>query len=167
MSKSGVEAYIYLDFYSDEIYTEDEINKITGVDCSKATFESPLIVKPNQINGVSFTVATEDAENIRHRIFPIILSEIYDADRVEFEPCSDMKVMIEVFRHGTRPQFFTVRKRMPYYLQFVVSEDKEMARRIFNFTMIGAIKGRRNLDLDFEFIENVGRILITQLDGRM
>lgn len=42
MPKSGVEAYIYLDFYSDEIYTEDEINKITGVDCSKATFESPL-----------------------------------------------------------------------------------------------------------------------------
>lgn len=25
MPKSGVEAYIYLDFYSDEIYTEDEI----------------------------------------------------------------------------------------------------------------------------------------------
>ena len=164
MPKSGVEAYIYLDFYSDEIYTEDEINKITGVDCSKATFESPLIVKPNQINGVSFTVATEDAENIRHRIFPI-LSEIYNADRVEFEPCSDMKVMIEVFRHGTRPQFFAVRKRMPYYLQFVVSEDKEMARRIFNSTMGYAIKGRRNLD--FEFIENVGRILITPLDGRM
>lgn len=163
MSKSGVEAYIYLDFYSDEIYTEDEINKITGVDCSKATFESPLVVKPNQINGVSFAVATEDAENIRHRIFPIL--ETYNADRVEFEPCSDMKVMIEVFRHGTRPQFFTVRKRMPYYLQFVVSEDKEMARRIFNSTMGRAIKGRRNLD--FEFIENVGRILITPLDGRM
>ena len=72
MHKSGVEAYIYLDFYSDEIYTEDEINKITGVDCSKATFESPLIVKPNQINGVSFTVATEDAENIRHSILPIL-----------------------------------------------------------------------------------------------
>lgn len=50
MPKSGVEAYIYLDFYSDEIYTEDEINKITRVDCSKATFESPLVVKPNQIN---------------------------------------------------------------------------------------------------------------------
>ena len=76
-----------------------------------------------------------------------------------------MKVMIEVFRHGTRPQFFAVRKRMPYYLQFVVSEDKEMARRIFNSTMGRAIKGRRNLD--FEFIENVGRILITPLDGRM
>lgn len=45
MSKSGVEAYIYLDFYSDEIYTEDEINKITEVDCSKATFESLTILK--------------------------------------------------------------------------------------------------------------------------
>lgn len=36
--KSGVEAYIYLDFYSNEFYTEDEINKMTGVDCSYATF---------------------------------------------------------------------------------------------------------------------------------
>lgn len=139
MSKSGVEAYIYLDFYSDEIYTEDEINKITGVDCSKATFESPLIVKPNQINGVSFTVATEDAENIRHRVFPI-LSEIYNADKVEFEPCNEMEVMIDVFRHGGKPEFFGVRKRMPYYLQFVVSEDREMAKRIFNSTMYHAIK---------------------------
>lgn len=164
MPKSGVEAYIYLDFYSNEFYTEDEINKMTGVDCSDATFENPLIVNPNQINGVSFTVATEDAENIRHRIFPI-LSEIYNADRVEFEPCSDMKVMIEVFRHGTRPQFFTVRKRMPYYLQFVVSEDKEMARRIFNSTMYHAIKNSRNLD--FVFTEDVVNVLITPLDGRM
>lgn len=47
MSKSGVEAYIYLDFYADEIYTEDEINKITGVDCNDATVENPLAVKPN------------------------------------------------------------------------------------------------------------------------
>lgn len=164
MPKSRVEAFTYLEFYSDEIYTEDEINKITGVDCSKATFENPLVVKPNQINGVSFTVATEDAENIRHRIFPI-LSEIYNADRVEFEPCSDMKVMIEVFRHGTRPQFFTVRKRMPYYLQFVVSEDKEMARRIFNSTMYHAIKNSRNLD--FVFTEDVVNVLVTPLDGRM
>lgn len=30
MSKSGVEAYIYLDFYADEIYTEDEINKTSA-----------------------------------------------------------------------------------------------------------------------------------------
>lgn len=164
MSKSGVEAYIYLDFYADEIYTEYEINKITGVDCNDATVENPLAVKPNQINGVSFTVATEDAENIRHRVFPI-LSEIYNADKVEFEPCNEMEVMIDVFRHGSKPEFFGVRKRMPYYLQFVVSEDKEMARRIFNSTMGRAIKGRRNLD--FEFIENVGRILITPLDGRM
>lgn len=104
MPKSGVEAYIYLDFYSDEIYTEDEINKITGVDCSKATFESPLIVKPNQINGVSFTVATEDAENIRHRVFPI-LSEIYNADKVEFEPCNEMEVMIDVFRQAVNQSF--------------------------------------------------------------
>lgn len=164
MPKSGVEAYIYLDFYSDEIYTEDEINKITGVDCSKATFESPLIVKPNQINGVSFTVATEDAENIRHRIFPI-LSEIYNADKVEFEPCNEMEVMIDVFRHGIKPEFFGVRKRMPYYLQFVVSEDREMAKRIFNSTMYHAIKNRRNLD--FVFTEDVVNILVTPLDGRM
>lgn len=164
MSKSGVEAYIYLDFYSDEIYTEDEINKITGVDCNDATVENPLAVKPNQINGVSFTVATEDAENIRHRVFPI-LSEIYNADKVEFEPCNEMEVMIDVFRHGSKPEFFGVRKRMPYYLQFVVSEDREMAKRIFNSTMSRAIKGRRNLD--FEFIENAERILITPLDGRM
>lgn len=47
MHKSGVEAFIYLDFYSDEFYTEDEINKITGVDCSNATVENPLTVKPN------------------------------------------------------------------------------------------------------------------------
>lgn len=164
MSKSGVEAYIYLDFYSDEIYTEDEINKITGVDCSKATFESPLIVKPNQINGVSFTVATEDAENIRHRIFPI-LSEIYNADKVEFEPCNEMEVMIDVFRHGNKPEFFGVRKRMPYYLQFVVSEDREMAKRIFNSTMYHAIKNSRNLD--FVFTEDVVNVLVTPLDGRM
>lgn len=164
MSKSGVEAYIYLDFYSDEIYTEDEINKITGVDCSKVTFESPLIVKPNQINGVSFAIAKEDAWSVKHRIFPI-LEEVYNAEGVEFDSCNEMKVIIEVFRHGSKPEFFVVRKRMPYYLQFVVSEDKEMARRIFNSTMGRAIKGRRNLD--FEFIENVGRILITPLDGRM
>lgn len=164
MSKSGVEAYIYLDFYSDEIYTEDEINKITGVDCSKATFESPLIVKPNQINGVSFTVATEDAENIRHRIFPI-LSEIYNADKVEFEPCNEMEVMIDVFRHGSKPKFFGVRKQMPYYLQFVVSEDREMAKRIFNSTMYHAIKNSRNLD--FVFTEDVVNVLVTPLDGRM
>ena len=164
MPKSGVEAYIYLDFYADEIYTEDEINKITGVDCNNATFENPLTVKPSQIKGVAFTVATEDAENIRHRIFPI-LSEIYNADRVEFETCSDMKVMIEIFRHGSKPDFFTVRKRMPYYLQFIVSEDREMARRIFNSTMGRAIKGGRNLD--FTFTENAGRILVTSLDGRV
>lgn len=164
MPKSGVEAYIYLDFYSDEIYTEDEINKITGVDCSKATFESPLIVKPNQINGVSFTVATEDAENIRHRVFPI-LSEIYNADKVEFEPCNEMEVMIDVFRHGGKLEFFGVRKRMPYYLQFVVSEDREMAKRIFNSTMYHAIKNSRNLD--FAFTEDVVNVLVTPLDGRM
>lgn len=165
MSKSGVEAYIYLDFYSDEIYTEDEINKITGVDCSKATFESPLIVKPNQINGVSFTVATEDAENIRHRIFPI-LSEIYNADKVEFEPCNEMEVMIDVFRHGSKPEFFVVRKRMPYYLKFIVSEDTEMAKRIFNSTMSRAIKNIRRR-LDFTFTEDVVNVLVTPLDGRM
>ena len=165
MPKSGVEAYIYLDFYSDEIYTEDEINKITGVDCSKATFESPLIVKPNQINGVSFTVATEDAENIRHRIFPI-LSEIYNADRVEFDSCNEMKVIIEVFRHGSKPEFFVVRKRMPYYLKFIVSEDTEMAKRIFNSTMSRAIKNIRRR-LDFTFTEDVVNVLVTPLDGRM
>ena len=55
MPKSGVEAYIYLDFYSDEIYTEDEINKITGVDCSKATFESPL-QKMLKILGIVFSL---------------------------------------------------------------------------------------------------------------
>ena len=165
MPKSGVEAYIYLDFYSDEIYTEDEINKITGVDCSKATFESPLIVKPNQINGVSFTVATEDAENVKHRIFPI-LQEIYKADEVEFESCNEMKVMIEVFRHGSNPEFFVVRKRMPYYLQFTASEDMEMAKRIFNSTMRDAIKGIRRR-LDFTFTEDVVNILVTPLDGRM
>lgn len=164
MPKSGVEAYVYLDFYSDEIYTEDEINKITGVDCSKATFESPLIVKPNQINGVSFTVATEDAENIRHRISPI-LEEIYNADEIEFESCSEMKVIIEVFRHGSKPKFFVVRKRMPYYLQFIVSEDTEMAKRIFNSTMGHARKTMRNLD--FAFTENVANIIVTPLDGRM
>lgn len=165
MPKSGVEAYIYLDFYSDEIYTEDEINKITGVDCSKATFESPLIVKPNQINGVSFTVATEDAENIRHRVFPI-LSEIYNADKVEFEPCNEMEVMIDVFRHGSKPEFFVVRKRMPYYLKFIVSEDTEMAKRIFNSTMSRAIKNIRRR-LDFTFTEDVVNVLVTPLDGRM
>ena len=164
MSKSGVEAYIYLDFYSDEIYTEDEINKITGVDCSKATFVNPLVVKPNQINGVTFTVATEDAENIKHRIFPI-LEEIYNADRIEFEPSSDMKVVIEVFRHASKPDFFVVRKRMPYCLQFVVSEDADKAKRIFNSTMGNARKTMRNLD--FVFTENVVGILVTPLDGRM
>ena len=45
MSKSGVEAFIYLDFYSDEFYTEDEINKITVVDCSNATVEIPADIK--------------------------------------------------------------------------------------------------------------------------
>lgn len=165
MPKSGVEAYIYLDFYSDEFYTEDEINKMTGVDCSDATFENPLIVNPNQINGVSFTVATEDAENIRHRVFPI-LSEIYNADKVEFEPCNEMKVMIEVFRHGSKQEFFVVRRRMPYYLKFIVSEDTEMARRIFNSTMSRAIKNIRRR-LDFAFTENVVNILVTPLDGRM
>jgi hypothetical protein len=164
MPKSGVEAYIYLDFYSDEIYTEDEINKITGVDCSKATFESPLIVKPNQINGVSFTVATEDAENIRHRVFPI-LSEIYNADKVEFEPCNEMEVMIDVFRSVGIADAFIVRKRMPYYLQFVVSEDTEMAKRIFHSTMYKATKSMRHLG--FAFTENVANILVTPLDGRM
>lgn len=164
MSKSGVEAYIYLDFYADEIYTEDEINKITGVDCNDATAENPLAVKPNQINGISFTVATEDAENIRHRVFPI-LSEIYNADKVEFEPCNEMEVMIDVFRHGSKPEFFGVRKRMPYYLQFVVSEDREMAKRIFNSTMYHAIKNSRNLD--FVFTEDVVNVLVTPLDGRM
>lgn len=165
MRKSGVEAYIYLDFYSNEFYTEDEINKITRVDCSKATFENPLVVKPNQINGVSFAVATEDAENIKHRIFPI-LEEVYNADRVEFEPASDMKVIIEVFRHATKPQFFAVRKRMPYYLQFIVSEDTEMARRIFNSTMSRAIKNIRRR-LDFVFTEDTVNMLVTPLDGRM
>lgn len=164
MSKSGVEAYIYLDFYSDEIYTEDEINKITGVDCSKATFESPLIVKPNQINGVSFTVATEDAENIRHRIFPI-LSEIYNADRVEFGSCDEMETMLDVFRSVGIADAFIVRKRMPYYLQFVVSEDTEMAKRIFHSTMYKATKSMRHLG--FAFTENVANILVTPLDGRM
>lgn len=164
MPKSGVEAYIYLDFYSDEIYTEDEINKITRADCSKATLENPLIVKTNQINGVSFAVATEDAENIKHRIFPI-LEEIYNADRVEFEPSSDMKVVIEVFRHGSKPDFFVVRKRMPYYLQFIVSEDTEMAKRIFNSTMGNARKTMRNLD--FVFTEDTVNMLVTSLDGRM
>lgn len=163
MPKSGVEAYIYLDFYSDEIYTEDEINKITGVDCSKATFESPLIVKPNQINGVSFTVATEDAENIKHRIFSIL--ETYNADRVEFEPCRDLKVIIEVFRHGGKPEFFVVRKRMPYYLQFIVPTDTEMAKRIFNSTMGNARKTMRHLD--FVFTDDTMNMLVTPLDGRM
>lgn len=165
MPKSGVEAYIYLDFYSDEIYTEDEINKITGTDCSKATFENPLVVKPNQINGVTFAVATEDAENIRHRISPI-LEEIYNADEIEFESCNEMKVMIEVFRHGSKPEFFVVRKRMPYYLKFIVSEDTEMAKRIFNSTMSRAIKNIRRR-LDFTFTEDVVNILVTPLDGRM
>lgn len=165
MSKNGVEAFIYLEFYSDEFYTEDEINKITGVDCGKATFENPLVVKPNQINGVSFTVATEDAENIKHRIFPI-LKEIYNADEIEFESSSDMKVMIEVFRHGSKPEFFVVRKRMPYYLRFIVSEDTEMAKRIFNSTMDRAIKNIRRRS-DFVFTEDVIGILVTPLDGRM
>ena len=164
MSKSGVEAYIYLDFYSDEIYTEDEINKITGVDCSKATFESPLIVKPNQINGVTFTIATEDAENVRHRVFPILL-EIYNADRVEFGSCDEMETMLDVFRSVGIADAFIVRKRMPYYLQFVVSEDTEMAKRIFHSTMYKATKSMRHLG--FAFTENVANILVTPLDGRM
>lgn len=164
MPKSGVEAYIYLDFYSNEFYTEDEINKMTGVDCSDATFENPLIVNPNQINGVSFAIAKEDAWNVKHRIFPI-LEEVYNAEGVEFEPCNEMEVMIDVFRHGSKPEFFGVRKRMPYYLQFVVSEDREMAKRIFNSTMYHAIKNRRNLD--FVFTEDVVNILVTPLDGRM
>lgn len=165
MSKSGVEAYIYLDFYSDEIYTEDEINKITGVDCSKATFESPLIVNPNQINDITFAVVTEDAENVKHRIFTI-LQEVYNADEVEFESCNEMKVVIEVFRHGSNLDFFVVRKRMPYYLQFIVSEDTEMAKRIFNSTMSGAIKGIRRR-LDFTFTEDVVNVLVRPLDREM
>lgn len=164
MSKSGVEAYIYLDFYSDEIYTEDEINKITGVDCSKATVENPLTVKPNQINGVTFTIATEDAENVRHRVFPI-LSEIYNADRVEFGSCDEMETMLDVFRSVGIADAFIVRKRMPYYLQFVVSEDTEMAKRIFHSTMYKATKSMRHLG--FAFTENVANILVTPLDGRM
>lgn len=164
MSKSGVEAYIYLDFYSDEIYTEDEINKITGVDCSKATVENPLTVKPNQINGVTFTIVTEDAENVRHRVFPI-LSEIYNADRVEFGSCDEMETMLDVFRSVGIADAFIVRKRMPYYLQFVVSEDTEMAKRIFHSTMYKATKSMRHLG--FAFTENVANILVTPLDGRM
>ena len=73
MPKSGVEAFIYLDFYSDELYSEDEINKIVGVDCSNATVENPLTVKANQINGVTFTLSTENAGNIKHRFIPILL----------------------------------------------------------------------------------------------
>lgn len=164
MSKSGVEAYIYLDFYSDEIYTEDEINKITRVDCSKATVENPLTVKPNQINGVTFTIATEDTENVRHRVFPI-LSEIYNADRVEFGSCDEMETMLDVFRSVGIADAFIVRKRMPCYLQFVVSEDTEMAKRIFHSTMYKATKSMRHLG--FAFTENVANILITPLDGRM
>lgn len=164
MPKSGVEAFIYLEFYSDEIYTEDEINKITEVDCSKATFENPLVVKPNQINGVSFTVATEDAENFKHRIFPI-LKEVYNADDIEFESCDEMKVVIEVFRHGSKPNFFVVRKQMPYYLQFIVFEDTEMAKRVFNSAMGNARRTMRNLD--FTFDEDVAKIFSRPLDGRM
>lgn len=164
MPKSGVEAFIYLDFYSDEIYTEDEINKITGVDCSKATVENPLTVKPNQINCVTFTIATEDAENVRHRVFPI-LSEIYNADRVEFGSCDEMETMLDVFRSVGIADAFIVRKRMPYYLQFVVSEDTEMAKRIFHSTMYKATKSMRHLG--FAFTENVANILVTPLDGRM
>lgn len=164
MHKSGVEAYTYLDFYADEIYTEDEINKITGVDCSKATFENPLVVKPNQINGISFTVATEDAERFKHRIFPI-LKEVYNADDIEFESCDKAKVAIEVFRHGSKPNFFVVRKQMPYYLQFIISEDAEMAKRIFNSAMGNARRTMRNLD--FTFTEDVVKIIVRSLDGRM
>lgn len=164
MPKSGVEAFTYLEFYSDEIYTEDEINKITGVDCSKATFESPLVVKPNQINGVSFTIATEDAESFKHRIFPI-LKEVYNADDIEFESCDEAKVVIEVFRHGSKPNFFVVRKQMPYYLQFIVSEDTEMAKRIFNSAMGNAKKTMRNLD--FTFAEDVVKVFARSLDGRI
>lgn len=163
MHKSGVEAFIYLDFYSDEFYTEDEINKITGVDCSNATVENPLTVKPNQINGITFAIATEDAENIRHRIFSIL--ETYNADRVEFEPSSDLKVMIEIFRHGSKPEFFVVRKRMPYYLQFIVPTDTEIAKRIFNSTMGNARKTMRHLD--FVFTDDTVNVLVTPLDGRM
>lgn len=165
MPKSGVEAYIYLDFYSNEFYTEDEINKMTGVDCSDATFENPLIVNPNQINGVSFAIAKEDAWSVKHRIFPI-LEEVYNAEGVEFDSCNEMKVMIEVFRHGSKPEFFVVRKRMPYYLKFIVSEDTEMAKRIFNSTMSRAIKNIRRR-LDFAFTEDVVNVLVTPLDGRM
>ena len=164
MSKSGVEAFTYLEFYSDEIYTEDEINKITGVDCSKATFESPLVVKPNQINGVSFTIATEDAERFKHRIFPI-LKEVYNADDIEFESYDEAKVAIEVFRHGSKPNFFVVRKQMPYYLQFIVSEDAEMAKRVCNSAMGNAMTTMR--DLDFTFAEDVVKIIVRSLDGRM
>lgn len=164
MHKSGVEAYIYLDFYSDEIYTEDEINKITGVDCNDATVENPLAVTPNQINGVSFTIATEDAENFKHRIFPI-LKEVYNANDIEFESCDEMKVAIEVFRHGSKPNFFVVRKQMPYYLQFIVFEDTEMAKRVFNSAMGNARRTMRNLD--FTFDEDVVKIFSRPLDGRM
>lgn len=164
MSKSGVEAFIYLDFYSDELYSEDEINKIVGVNCSNATVENPLTVKPNQINGVTFTIATEDAENVRHRVFPI-LSEIYNADRVEFGSCSEMETMLDVFRSVGIADTFIVRKRMPYYLQFIVSEDTEMAKRIFHSTMYKATKSMRHLG--FAFTENVANILVTPLDGRM
>lgn len=164
MSKSGVEAYIYLDFYSDELYSEGEINKIVGVDCSNATVENPLTVKPNQINGVTFTIATEDAENVRHRVFPI-LSEIYNADRVEFGSCSEMETMLDVFGGVGIADAFIVRKRMPYYLQFVVSEDAEMAKRIFHSTMSNATKSMRHLG--FAFTEDVVNILVTPLDGRM
>lgn len=164
MSKSGVEAFIYLDFYSDELYSEDEINKIVGVNCSNATVENPLTVKPNQINGVTFTIATEDAENVRHRVFPI-LSEIYNADRVEFGSCSEMETMLDVFRSVGIADTFIVRKRTPYYLQFVVSEDTEMAKRIFHSTMYKATKSMRHLG--FALTENVANILVTPLDGRM
>lgn len=163
MPKSGVEAFIYLDFYSDELYSEDEINKIIGVDCSNATIESPLTVKPNQINGVTFALATEDAGNIKHRVFPV-LSEIYNADKVEFDSCSEMEVVLDVSKIAGMPHY-VVRKRMPYYLQFIVSEDAEMAKRIFHSTIDRAIKGMRRLG--FAFSENVVSVLVTPLDGRM
>lgn len=54
---------------------------------------------------------------------------------------------------------------MPYYLQFVVSEDREMAKRIFSSTMYHAIKNSRNLD--FVFTEDVVNVLVAPLDGRM
>lgn len=83
------------------------------------------------------------------------MEEVYNAEGVEFDSCNEMKVMIEVFRHGSKPEFFVVRKRMPYYLKFIVSEDTEMAKRIFNSTMSRAIK---NIRRRLEFLAAINRI---------